>query len=685
MTASQQASPDNNIGLDVIGRGKILEETLKAVSSHPTSGSFDPKSWKKALQKDDLDESSKRLLVTGQWIGRRLSALRGAFPKLFDGFDPEDAIECAVGYANATYLNNHVKFSRAKRDEGRKAKVGTTLLGHTVIKNNGTGQVISEDHLVTTIVDSLSHALYYALNANSSSARTSKQSEEAAKAFRFSNIEFVYRATWLQSIWEGYFIEAVDADVFLRPCTNQYGEWWPVWDVRRQNLIAEQLTLMSNRVFGPLQEEKVPEEMHKLVPRKRVTKANWRDGNWHFRSARVRRSDQDYRAVVAAAIGIRESSLWPYTSEVVPQYREVGLTLGDVLTGWHVLETCAVAMAGSISKKNSSQIADIREFSLRLSKDTVVGLVQDCAGFDHEKAKAFIDFLSVDLTDTNHLFNKGVWSNPLVPGAEAGLVRIVLPVLTIGNIVRSFENWIEQCNFSRAGELKGAYFEGEVVDHLKATASSSELPVKVEVFGPNIDFMGEEIDALLVVGKTVMVLECKNFLTPGDSLERHNVLKRIIKGASQAQRKADVVGSKLGQLSDHLGKVIDQSYTIRPVVVVASPYGVGLNIGIVPVVDLDYLIILSGSMSMTSAMIQNGQDQIQEVTHLYQPFGFSQERLHSLIQIPFVQRKYFEALKWTYQPFPTGNKRIRFMLPFPLVTADSDIAKAKEMVAQMRR
>ena len=162
------------------------------------------------------------------------------------------------------------------------------------------------------------------------------------------------------------------------------------------------------------------------------------------------------------------------------------------------------------------------------------------------------------------------------------------------------------------------------------------------------------------------------------------MLKRIIKGASQAQRKADKIASNLGKFSDHLGKAIDQRCTIRPVVVVASSYGVGLNIGAVPVVDLDYLIILSGSMSMTSAMLQNGKDQIREVTHLYQPFGFSQERLLTLIETPFVQQKYFEALKWTYQPFPTGNKEMRFMLPFPLVTADSDIAKAKEMVAQMR-
>ena len=156
-----------NVGFDASARGKVMAEALKLVSGHPTSANFEPEVWERALVGTELEEAHRRLLESGLWLGQRLTSLRQSFPGLFDGFEIEDAIDCAVGYANSAYLINHEEFNKEKRLEGKRTGVGSTLIGHTVRKLAGTGQVISEDHLATTIVDSLSHAIFHATKSNS--------------------------------------------------------------------------------------------------------------------------------------------------------------------------------------------------------------------------------------------------------------------------------------------------------------------------------------------------------------------------------------------------------------------------------------------------------------------------------------------------------------------------------------
>lgn len=681
--SSAKADDTDNIGLNIADRASFPAAVNEKVGSHPTSSDFEVSRWDEVLERGDLPPREHSLFASGRWIGARLSSLRSTFPDLFAGFTADDAVKCAIGYANAAYLQNRIEFNRARKREGKRIGVGTTLLGHTTMKVPGSNQVISEDHLATTIVDSLSHALFYAHSADPGIPNSRTKGQEAARAFRFSNIEFVYRATWQQVLWEGYEIHETDSDVFLRPCSEQYGSWWPVWDVRRQNLIAEQLNLMSRGLLGPLVVDDIPPEFQDLVPRRRVTRANFRDGRWHFKFADVSHRDFEYRSIIAASAGIRQAGLWPYVNEMIPRCGESGLTLGDLLKVWQVLESAIEAVAKSVSKMDSNFINDIRNFSFDILSEDVGNLIELCTGLGIEKAKDALEFLSTDVQDTRFLFNRGVWANPIVRDLTQGSLAFVLPVLTIGNIVRAFENWIEQCEFAKSGELKGANFETEVVEELRIAAAETELPVRVLVFGPSLKIAGEEIDAILIVGDLVLVLECKNFLTPGDSIERFNTVKRIRRGASQAERKARAVRENKAALVSATGVAEEDIGEILGVVVVASPYGVGLNFGPTPVVDLDFLVILAGSTSIVSAMLQRKGEMVREMTHMYEPFGFSTTRFSLHLRRPFVQTKYFDALKWSYEPFPSGDTQKRFMLPFPLIAPESDARLAKDLLAKV--
>ena len=671
----------NNVGFDFAEHGAQISEVKELIIAFPTSTDFDLVNWTSAINQEDIHSSTKSILESGAWIGERLSFLRSSFSNIFGGFEPDDAIRCAIGYANASYLQNRPMFDRARRREGKRIGVGTTLLGHTTIKLNGTDQLISEDHLVTTTIDALSHALYHACNCDPSTPSNGNKGMEAARAFQVSNFEFVYRMTWQQVLWEGYAIKREGTDFYLRPCSERYGEWWPVWDVRRQNLIAEQISVMSQRIFGDLDFAKVPQNFKALFPKMRVKKANWRDGTWSYKTVPISNRDKECRSIALAAIGIRDASLWPYVDKRLPNFSKSGLTLGNVLQTWQALESALEAISKSISKSNRKQITDIRDFSFRIERKSLIRVLSECTGLNSNVTSDALDFLEIDLRDFKFLFNRGVWANPIIRDSNRSYLNFVFPVFTIGNIVRAFENWVEQCDFARSGELKGANFEREVIDQLSASASITELPVKVEVFGPNLKIADEEIDGILKVGNCLFVLECKSFLTPGDPIERFNCIKRIRKGAAQAERKAARVRENWRDLDSAITGGVSEEKPVQGIVVTAGPYGVGLNFGEVPVVDIDYLAILASSLTMITAMAVKGDKEYQEVTHLYNPFSFSTDRFCWLLRRPFVQDKYFEVLQWRYEPFPSGKVSPRLMLPFPLIAPESDAHRAKELIS----
>lgn len=646
----------------------------------PTAINFDPAAWDKFVQ--GLSSATRddwRIYSAALWIGNRLRALRSAYIPLFKGMSSAAATSSTVGYANAAYFFDRRDFRKAIRAEVRRIGVSTAALGHTTISRDETGQQISEDHLVTTMVDAIPHALFHARRPPTE-LHSDDRTVEIADAFTFGNIEFVFRAVWQQVAWEGYWLRVEAGRVTLEPPTREYGSWWPVWDYRRQSLIIEQLTVEGYGFIPGFRQVDYSQQ----VPKRKVARVTAGNGRRIFKYQHVRPSSHEFQAYVAALIGLRESGLDVFLDRPISTLPGRELTFRALLSAWFSIEWLCEAVAKTFPARRADA-GDLRRFAIGIDKSLLVEAVSSSAELSAEQSQAAIEFLTLDTANASAMFNRGAWANPLVRDPERSIYYFVFGVLVLGNVVRAFEHWIEQGGLASSGELKGSDFETRVVRILKETAAESELPVELRVAGPNIQFEAEEIDAALLVGDLLLVIEAKNFLTPGDPLDRYNVLKRIKRGASQAARKAEAVRKRLDEfvLSTGLsaGARVKQ---VLGVVVTANAYGVGLVVGGVPVVDLSYLSLLISSTEIATSMTAVRGKYVNVVEHLYQPFGFNTYRFVALLKRPFVQDKIFRAINWTYQPFPSGDPSVEFYLPFPFIGVGEDVNFARAVADRMK-
>ena len=231
--------------------GSVVEHAMeRGLLSRPTASKFSYAEWKNFPESHntDLTRDDKRILKGGAWLGGRLTALRNSF-----GLPLKDICETAsttmsVAYVNAIFLDSQSSFDRAYKAAVKKDGFVSPLHHQARIHQVETGQDISQDHLITTSVDSLSHVMYHCHNGSGDVLPDDGALFSlCSRAYSFANIEFVYRSLWLQIWREGYAINVEGGLPTANPPSKNYASLWPVWDYRRQ---AHLIQLMHGAGFG---------------------------------------------------------------------------------------------------------------------------------------------------------------------------------------------------------------------------------------------------------------------------------------------------------------------------------------------------------------------------------------------------------------------------------------------------
>jgi hypothetical protein len=186
-----------------------------------------------------------------------------------------------------------------------------------------------------------------------------------------------------------------------------------------------------------------------------------------------------------------------------------------------------------------------------------------------------------------------LWTQPLVPSEDD--YCLVIPCIHSVYLERIVEGWMRQ------GELKldrrGPEFERYCRETLRIFVALSPIKDAITIVNQRVQFSppgekGEEIDLVIMVANTVLLVEAKCHLWPDDTLEFARYRKTIKGAVEQIKRKRDFVTRHYTDFAKRLiqlGYAPPASPKIICCVLTNSAIFAGFPIERVPIIDLDIL------------------------------------------------------------------------------------------------
>lgn len=150
-----------------------------------------------------------------------------------------------------------------------------------------------------------------------------------------------------------------------------------------------------------------------------------------------------------------------------------------------------------------------------------------------------------------------LWSRPLF-NTSAGLILIVFPLVCC-HPMRLLTTWSKEAEHLRqTHNERGWRFEAKVLTVVSITINDTSLPGEPKVFGTGLkpkDPSIGDIDVLLIVGNTALVIECRNGLHPATPHEYWSVAAGLQNKKEQALRKRDYLSKHRNNIEEALAGI----------------------------------------------------------------------------------------------------------------------------------
>jgi len=224
-----------------------------------------------------------------------------------------------------------------------------------------------------------------------------------------------------------------------------------------------------------------------------------------------------------------------------------------------------------------------------------VHLVSEACAIDDEKAKRIVGILTLE-TETAR---DGAWGMPLIP-ADNGHVYFAFPVLLTNNPIRLLDHWLIRGGMDK--NAKGEILEKIARSELLAALAQNRTLTDAAVYEEGLRLEGNnkpEIDALIRIGKRVLVCEIKSLIFPVTPIELYKHARIIFEdGVKQAHNELKMAlrhRPKIAECTRYTGNPDD--LVLSNIVLVRGRIGSGLTIDNVPILDVELLAqYLSGGI-----------------------------------------------------------------------------------------
>lgn len=350
-----------------------------------------------------------------------------------------------------------------------------------------------------------------------------------------------------------------------------------------------------------------------------------------------------------------------------------------LLEVWQVLFGVSEALLSTLPGGDQSEvftIAKLLKYAPSIQKQELLDLLSSWRGFDSRIASKIIDFFSYGAKTKGEL-----WGHPLVDLGGDELAPVLAPI-RYGNIERTFELWMKDggMNLSEKGPLFEDHVRLELAHELQRYGVLTDAAIHPTKLTVKAGGGSEEIDLVIRIKNTIILVEAKCLLFPADPIEFSRYFEVVSDASRQVKRKVEFARRYTKELMEKLGLVkstrLDE-IAIHPCVLINQPFAAGFSVEGVPVADELIITRFFEGKWHRMARVNNANDiDAEETTLLYANEDEASSSLFTYLQNPPQLLHYAKFVKPSVEWYPAvgiGDRKLavtdlNVVLPLPNLT-----------------
>jgi hypothetical protein len=566
--------------------GKFSKSVRRNQIAGPNQKGFDRLAWISAFEEYELDEQDIKLIEAGLLFDNILTKIRHDKDIARITLDPLAIVRLLLAISTLNLFN----ISKNTPWDEMDSVAASTILEHTIELK--TGQSFSPDELLTGMGDGLKHILRELLQLQSIHTKDEyfASKNDIALINLELNMAIVYQCAveyWLDCVGNGYALIRRDDGIVIAPQDEELEIARIVSTYRRLNLEVQNID-----GFHLYWENHISHEVkRKLCKTPLVSRVYGKNTIEKIELG----LNSEVLKLASVAIGTKILIEQGYYGNLLktPLPNFANFNLDQIIDGWRLLHSLASTCFDNIKasyKSGSDEFIDansLLKFSTRVSEKILVATFAKALNLKPKRSKELINvFVFTGST------SQEIWSQPIIFIDE--YYYPIISALTSVHLLRIIESWMRQGGLDL--ELRGKEFEKYCIYELTQDIAKSSIRDSVFIHSSSFKFdppkqRNEEIDIIIAIEDTVLLIEAKCILWPDDSLQFANYRDTIEKAASQIKRKSESVTNNLiyfAECLEKLGHKIKPKKILSCVLTNSAVYS-GFPIDGIPIVDLSIL------------------------------------------------------------------------------------------------
>ena len=527
--------------------GQFEKNVRRNKIAGPNQRGFRRLEWESLLHDSSLDNDDQRLLRAGLFFDQLLSFLRTEKKVSELPITPQAIIRFVIAIAtfNLYRISQEAKISSSGGD-GPPTMVVSAVMEKTV--QLPTGQHFSPDELITGTGDGMKHMLRELLSAKSEPAKLTEH-EADSLVVDAVNLEFnkaiLYQCAveyWNDCVGNGYGLMKHPKGIALVPFDRPLEIARTVSVYRRLNI-----TLQDTMLFVEMWLHKWPRKRkEKMCEIPLVIRVAGQERIERIELGLNAKSLSAASSTVAAKLWLQHSYYKHLLYEPLPKY--FGFTLNQIIVGWQLLQSLAEVIFDSLRPIEPGNVKRLLTFAPKIAKRTLIGTFAKGLSLDHLRAEQLIDVFVFDPASSQE-----VWTQPLISYDDD--LCLAIPCIHSVHLQRIVEGWMRQGGLDL--DRRGPEFETFCREDLVSSLKNSPIKQSVQILNNSIRFKppterGEEIDIVIIIGSTILLIEAKCILWPDDSLQFANYRDTVEGAVEQIIRKKNTVARNYKSFSERL-------------------------------------------------------------------------------------------------------------------------------------